>query len=103
MSIEGIHRSYIGDSDIRSAQVTTYLEEHYGLEDNIVAKVMQIQKTLYIEKSLIESQEWIDRVKKGDCDATAALLVTLFPNVKSLRMPTRHGLGPDTLLIHWRD
>ncbi|CAF9933451.1 hypothetical protein IMSHALPRED_009367 [Imshaugia aleurites] len=36
----------------------------------------------------VKAQDWIGRIKKGESDATAALLVTLFSNVKSLTVST---------------
>lgn len=86
------------EEEMRSALVTTYLQQHRGLEDKIVAKVMQIQKTLYPEKPALEAQDWIDLITKGNSDATASLLVTLFPNVKTLSMLHRHT-DPERLLV----
>ena len=87
-----------GNEEVCSALVTTYLEQHRGLEDKIVAKVMQIQKSLYTEKPALEAQNWVDLIKKGNSDATAALLITLFPNVKTLCMLHRHTI-PETILV----
>ncbi len=69
--------------------MTTYLEQHQGLEDKIAAKVMQIRKDLFKEMPDVEAQDWIDRIVKGDSDATAALLITLFPHVKTLSVTLR--------------
>ena len=85
--------------DQRRAYVTTYLEQHDGLEEKIVAKVMQIHRNLFREESPIEAQDWIDRIKKGDPHAIAALLITLFPNVKTLVIFSPGHLGPDSLLM----
>ncbi|CAD6573670.1 MAG: hypothetical protein ASARMPREDX12_006195 [Alectoria sarmentosa] len=99
MSIGGSDTTYRGSEEIRSALATTSIEEHQGLEDKLVAKVMQIQTSLYTEEPIIEAQDWIDRIKKGNFSATAALLVTLFPNVKTLSMFNQDQHGTETLLI----
>ena len=97
MSID-VDRNTNGNEKLLNTLVTTYLDQHHGLEDKIVAKIMQIQKNLYTELPVVDTQTWIDRIKKGDSDATAALLVTLFPNVKTLSMS--YCPGPtDSLLI----
>ena len=99
MSIGDIDTTRYENEEMRSAWVTTYLEEHHGLEDKIVAKVMQIHKSLYTKEPAVAAQDWIDRIKKGKSDATAALLLTLFPNVKSLLMFNRHPIKEETLLV----
>lgn len=102
MSIGGINTTRYDDKErtnLRSARVTSYIEEHHGLEDKIVAKVMQIHECLFAERPAVEAQDWIDRIKNGDPDATAALLVTLFPNVKTLSVLNRRTLGAETLLV----
>ena len=99
MSIEDIDTIRYDSEEMLSALVTTYIEEHHGLEDKIIAKVMQIQKSLFVEMPVVEAQDWINRIKNGNFDATAALLVTLFPNVKTLRVLNRPTLGAETLLV----
>lgn len=104
MSVTDFDRTHHRNEGVRSAQVTSFIEQNQGLEDKIVAKVMQLEKSLYTEKPGVEAQDWIDRIKKGNPDATAALLVTLFPNVKTLKMFNRHNVldtlsGVETLLI----
>ena len=95
MSIAGIPESM---EDLHSEAVITYLAQHQGLEDKIAAKVMQIQKSLYTEMPAVEAQDWINRIKKGDFDATAALLINLFPNVKTLRVSCYHSRS-ESLLV----
>lgn len=85
--------------ELRRALVTTYIEDYHGLENKIVAKVLQIQNSLFAETPAIEAQYWIDRIKNGDPDATAALLVALFPNVKTLSMCNRRALEAESLLV----
>ncbi len=98
MSIRDIEATPNGNERLRSELVTTYLAQHQGLEDKIAAKVMQIQKSLYTEMPAVESHDWIDRIMKGDSDATAAFLITLFPNVKTLKVVYCHA-GSGSLFI----
>ncbi|CAF9903166.1 MAG: hypothetical protein ALECFALPRED_000153 [Alectoria fallacina] len=60
---------------------------------------MQIQTSLYTEEQTIEAQDWVDRIKKGNFDATAALLITLFPNVKAPSMFNDLQHRTETLLV----
>ena len=93
--VDTIHYNY--NEKIRSL-VATYLEQHHGLENKIIAKVMQIHESLDWAQPAVEAQDWIDCINRGDHDATAALLVTLFPNVKTLRMRDCHSYRTGTLM-----
>lgn len=104
MSVGDFNTTHYGSEGMRSAQVTTFLEQNQGLEDKIIAKVMQIKKSLFTEKPGVEAHDWIDRIKNGNTDATAALLITLFPNVKTLKMFYSHNVadalsGTETLFM----
>ncbi len=100
LSIGGVNTiRYYHNEEIRSSLITKYLEQHHGLENKIIAKVMQIQESLDGGQPAVEAQDWIKRIKKGDHDATSALLVTLFPNVKTLRMLDCRNFGTEALLI----
>lgn len=97
MSIRHIDEIHYGSEEKRRPLIATYLEQHHGLEGKIVAKVKQIQKSLYPENPAVEAHDWIDSIKGGNFDATAALLVTLFPNVNTLRMANHHATTENLL------
>lgn len=100
MSIGNINTIHNDNKEVRRAIFASYIEEHHGLEDKIVAKVMRIQQSLFAEMPVVEAQDWIDRIRNGDPEATTALLVALFPNVKTLSMRNRRTLESEMLLLH---
>ena len=98
MSIRGVGRTRDDNKEMLRALVTQYLDQHDGLEDKIVARVTQIQDILHTAIPAVEAHDWIDRIKKGDFDATVALLITLFPNVRTLRVTDCPNLTETSLI-----
>lgn len=98
ITIRGIGKRRNDNEEMLRALLTTYLDQHEGLEDKIAAKVMQIRQSLIPSMTAVAAQRWIDHIKKGESDSTAAFPINLFPNVKTLRVKNCPSL-PKTLLF----
>ena len=80
--------------------IARYPEQYPGLENKVIAKVMQMQDCLDVGSPAIEAQDWIHCIKNGEYYTTAALLMTLFPNVKALRISKSRNTSTETPLMH---